>query len=294
MDLGIMIVFAVIAIVIIVTFVNILNVIMHIKKSRERRKRANQLVFKNEKDVSVEEALGYITEFMETYIYKRKKSPKDELVEIRLKMIEFDKYFGAREWKAFSLFMVFLAIALAAILYLISPTYAMIAGGIILIMPQAYYHSQVKDVRVELLGKFPNIITLINGYLKAGYTLEKAVIATIPFAGKKWSKLLTSFVTDIDLRGAEYALNNLRLATDIPEVREFCSLVKVAYEQGDVGSSFEDQAIRMKVVQRDVLKQKIAARKSMTILAQGPTLLAVFILAGAPVVKQVAEITSMI
>lgn len=294
MDLSIMIVFAVIAIVIVVTFVNILNVIMYIKKSRERRKRANQLVFKNEKDVSVEEALGHITEFMETYVYKRKKSPKDELLEIRLKMIDFDKYFGAREWKAFSVFMVFVSIVLLIILSFVSTTYAMIASGIMLIMPQAYYFSQVKDVRFELLSKFPNIITLINGYLKAGYTLEKAVIATIPFAGKKWGEILTKFVTDIDLMGVEYALNNLKVATDIPEVREFCSLVKVAYEQGDVGSSFEDQAVRMKEVQRNVLKQKIEARKSMTILAQGPTLLAVFILAGAPVVKQVSEITTMI
>lgn len=294
MDLSIMIVFAVIAIVVVVTFVNILNVTMHIKKSIERRKRANQLVFKNEKDVSVEEALGHITEFMETYIYKRKKSPKDELLEIRLKMIDFDKYFGAREWKAFSIFMVFVSIALLIILSFVSTTYALIASGIMLIMPQAYYFSQVKDVRFALLSKFPNIITLINGYLKAGYTLEKAVIATIPFAGKKWAPILTKFVTDIDLMGVEYALNNLKLATDIPEVREFCSLVKVAYEQGDVGSSFEDQAVRMKEVQRNVLKQKIEARKSMTILAQGPTLLAVFILAGAPVVKQVSEITTMI
>lgn len=294
MDLGLLLILVVISIVVSVTLVNILSVTVYIKKSRERKKRRDQLVFKDERDVSVEEALEKITDFVETYIYKQKKSPQDELMEIRLKMIEFDKYFGAREWRAFSIFMAIVGVILALIFSMINVAYGIVTGIILIAMPQIYYMSQVKEVRVDMLSKFPKIIILINGYLAAGYTLEKAVRATIPFAGKRWEKELVKFVTDIDLLGVEHALNNLKRATDIPEVREFCSLVKVAYEQGSVGSSFEDQAIRMESIQNDVMKQKIEGRKSLTILAQGPTLLAVFILAGAPVLKQVTEITQML
>lgn len=294
MDIGLLVILILIAIVVSVTLVNILSVTVYVKKNIERKKRRDQLVFKDDRDISVEEALEKITDFVETYIYKKKKSPQDELTEIRLKMIEFDKYFGAREWRAFSIFMVILGFVLMLILSTVNMTYGLVAGIILMVMPQIYYVSQVKEVRFEMLSKFPKIITLINGYLEAGYTLEKAVRATIPFAGKRWEKQLIKFVTDIDLLGVEYALNNLKVATDIPEVREFCSLVKVAYEQGSVGSSFEDQAIRMESVQNDVIRQKIESRKGLTILAQGPTLLAVFILAGAPVIKQVTEMTQML
>ena len=282
-----------VSVTIVLTTINISRFAVELKKSRERRKRLGQLSFKEDKDVTVEEALERITSFMEIYVFKTKKKQKDIALEIRLRMIGWDKYFGEREWKAFSMFMLFVGVGLGLVFSLISPTYGLFVGGFLSAMPMIYFHMETKDVRFKLLSKFPDVIIIINGYLKAGYTLNKAIEETIPFAGKRWGMLLTKLVADMDMMGVDHALEELKVSTDIPEVREFCSLVKIAYAQGTVGDSFETQAIRMRMIQEDIMLQKIAARRSLAIVAQAPTMLAVFVIVGAPAMKQVMEISTM-
>ena len=278
---------------ILISTINTLRFIVEIKKERERRKRKGQLSFKYEKDVSVEEALEKITEFMEIYIFKTKRKEKDIILETRLKMIGWDKYFGDREWTPFSLFMVGVGVALGVFFSFISPMYGLFVGGFISLAPTIFFMSETKNVRFTILSQFPDIIIIINGYLKAGYTLNRAIEETIPFAGKRWSIILAKLVSDMDIMGLEYALNELKSSTDIPEVAEFCSLVKIAYNQGTVGDSFETQAERMKTIQEDIMMQMIANRRSLAIVSQAPTMLAVFVLVGAPAIKQVMEMGSM-
>lgn len=294
MQIYLYIIFALVALSVLFTTVNILTVTVEAKKIKERRKRQNQLMFVEEKDVTVEEAIEKITEIMEIYVFKSKAKPKDILTEIRLRMIGWDKYFEAEQWKAFSVFMIFVGIAIGFTFSFINTAYGVLVGGFFALMPQIYYLMETKDVRFSLLSQFPNIIILINGYLRAGYTLDRAIESTVPFTGKRWSIMLTKLAADIEMMGVDYALNELKLTTDIPEVREFCSLVKIAYAQGSVGDSFESQAMRMRSVQEDIMLQKIAARRSLAIVAQAPTMLAVFLLVGAPAVKQVMEMTSML
>lgn len=277
-----------------VTFYNIIALSVQVKKEYARRKRVNQLIYKDKEDMSLEEALDKITNFVETYITKNKESQHDKRLEIQLKMVELDKYFGAKEWKAFNVFMALLGLVLMIPLAAINTMYGVFVGVLLIVMPKIYFLSQLSSVRYSLISRFPDIISLINGYLRAGYTLDRAVASTIPFAGKRWGKLLTKMVADMEMMGVVYSLNNLKNSTDLDDVSEFCSLVKVAYEQGDIGTSFEDQAERMKFLQRDNVKKKIGRRKSMVILAQGPTILSVFIIAGAQAVEEILKVTSMI
>lgn len=288
-----MLIFILVISSILLSTINTLKFMVELKKERERRKRKGQLSFKYEKDMSVEDALEKITNFMEIYVFRTKKREKDVILETRLKMIGWDKYFGEQEWKAFSLFMVGVGAILGILFSFVSPLYGCFVGGFLSLAPTIFFMTETKDVRFTLLSQFPEIIIIINGYLKAGYTLNKAIEETIPFTGKRWSGLLAKLVSDMDIMGIDYALNELKLSTDIPEVSEFCSLVKIAYSQGTVGDSFEDQAERMKSVQEDIMMQMIANRRSLAVVAQAPTMLAVFILVGAPAIKQVMEMGTM-
>lgn len=265
-----------------------LSFIVNAKKYEAKKKRLNQLNFKKaNNDVSVEEAIEKITKFVDTYVLKITPSQKEQEIEIKLKMIGWDKYFGYKEWKAFRVFMAIVGIVLMIFLSVISRVYGMFVGGVLIIAPDLFFKVQVDEVVDKLLDKFPDLIVITEGYLSAGFTLPKAIEETIPFVGKTWCPILKKLVADMELMGIDYALNGLKEATNIPEVREFASLVKIAYEQGDVGESFTTQAERMLIMQEDLMLKKINGRRSLAAVANAPTILAVFLLVGAPAMEKI-------
>lgn len=270
-----------------------LSFISEARKYEAKRKRLNQLNFKNNRDLSVEEAVESITRFVDMYIFKMKPTPKDKELSINLKMIGWDKYFGPREWKSFVLFMCILGFIVGGVLAMISKIYGAFVGCMFVVLPSMFMHTEVKDKKTKLLDKFPDIIIITEGYLSAGFTLSKAVEETIPFAGKAWGPILKKLIADMELMGVESALNNLKEATTIPEVKEFASLVKIAYSQGDVGESFSSQADRMLSIQEDLMMSKIAGRRSLAAVANAPVILSVFLLIGAPAIANVMEMSMM-
>lgn len=256
-----------------------------VKKYNSRKKRVDQLSFGNtEKDVSVEEFVHGITNFIDKKVLKIKESESDILLAKKLKMVELDKHFGVREWKAFRIFMGFVGIGIGMLFGFVSPVFGGFVGLFMVVSPTLFLNTQAKEVRMKLLTKFPDIIMIMEGYLSAGFTLNRAIEETIKFGGNTWTPILKKMVTDMEVMGVEYALNELKEMSDVDEIREFAALVKIAYQQGDVGSSFTSQIERMRVIQEDVIMQKIAGRRSLAVAANAPTMLAVFILVGAPAI----------
>lgn len=270
-----------------------LSFISEAKRYEEKKKRLNQLNFKDNRDVSIEEAIDKITKIVDMYIFKIKTSPKDKALNINLKMIGWDKYFGPKEWKSFVIFMSFIGVVAGLLFGVLSPIYGLFIAMMFTVLPTVFLSTEIKDKKMKLMDKFPDIIIITEGYLSAGFTLSKAMEETIPFAGKSWQPILKKLVADIELMGVESALNNLKEATTIPEVREFASLVKIAYAQGDVGESFSSQADRMLTIQEDMMMAKIAGRRSLASVANAPTILAVFLLIGAPAVTKIMEMSAM-
>lgn len=286
-----MIVVLMVVSVVLLSFI-MLSYISEAKKYEARKKRLDQLNFKSERDVSIEEAIDKITKFVDVYILKIKPSEKDKELELKLRMIGWDKYFGYKEWRCFVIFMACVGGVFFLVASIISPAYGAMVGGMCAVMPSLFLHNESNDVKLKILDKLPDIIIITEGYLSAGYTLPKAIEETIPFSGKTWMPILKKLVADMELMGIDYALNNLKNATNVPEVREFASLVKIAYSQGDVGESFVTQAERMEVIQEDINMQKIASRRSLAAVANAPVILAVFLLVGAPAVSKVLEMSA--
>lgn len=269
-----------------------LSFISAAKKYEARKKRLDQLKFKEDRDLSVEEAIEKITNFVDMYILKLKPSPKDKQTEIKLRMVGWDKYFGYKEWKAVKIFMGIVGIVVMSLLYKISAIYAAFVGITLMVVAPVFFHLEVEDKRTKILDKFPDLIIITEGYLAAGFTLSKAMEEAIPFSGKTWGPILKKLVADMELMGVDHALSELKASTNVAEVREFASLVKIAYEQGDVGESFTSQAERMRTIQEDLMMTKIGRRKSLATTANLPVLLSVFLLIGAPAVAKVMEISS--
>ena len=264
-----------------------------VKKYNSRKKRVDQLSFNaKEKDVSVDQFIGGLTNFVDKKILKVKPSDSDILLEKRLKMVELDKQFGVKEWKVFKMFMCFVGVLAGGIFALVNVWFGAFVGVFLSIAPSLFLHIQAKEVRLKLLTKFPDIIMIMEGYLSAGFTLNKAVEETIKFGGTTWTPILKKMVADMDIMGVEYALNELKEMSDVDEIREFASLVKIAHEQGDVGGSFTAQVERMRVIQEDVIMQKIDGRRSLAVAANMPTMIAVFILVGAPALGNLMMIST--
>lgn len=263
------------------------------KKYNSRKKRVEQLSFGNtSKDVSIEEFVGGVTNFIDKKVLKIKPSDSDILLGKKLKMVDLDKYFGVTEWKAFRIFMGFVGIGVGILFSFLHPAFGAFVGLFLIVAPTLFLNTQAKEVRMKLLTKFPDIIMIMEGYLSAGFTLNRAIEETIKFGGSTWTPILKKMVTDMEVMGVEYALNELKEMSDVDEIREFASLVKIAYQQGDVGSSFTSQIERMRVIQEDVIMQKIAGRRSLAVAANAPTMLAVFVLVGAPAIGNLMTLTS--
>lgn len=261
------------------------------KKHSDYKKRVDQLSFRTNKDVSLEQFIDKVTQYVDTYIFKGKNNPKDSRLNVKLKMIGWDKYFEAQQWRAVKVATLMLGGVIAVLFGLISPPFGLVVGGIIAIMPDLLFKNEVKEKRDKLLAAFPDIIIIMQGYLEAGMTLVEAIVQTIPFANRAWMPVLKKMASDIELMGVEHALNELRDATDLQEVKEFASIVKVAYAQGDVGDSFKAQAERMYSIQEDRVLIKIGKRRNLAVVAQAPTMISVFILVGAPAIRQVIDMT---
>lgn len=270
-----------------------LSFVSEAKKYEARKKRLNQLNFKDDRDVSIEEAIDKITKIVDMYIFKVKPTPKDKELSVHLKMIGWDKYFGPKQWRSFVIFMALFGGIIGVIFAVISPIYGAFIGAMFIVLPSVFLSTEVKNIKSKLMDKFPDIIVITEGYLSAGFTLSRAMEETIPFSGKAWEPILKKLVADIELMGVDSALSNLKEATTIPEVREFASLVKIAYAQGDVGESFSSQADRMLTIQEDLMLAKIGGRRSLATVANGPVLLSVFLLIGAPALSKVTMFTQI-
>lgn len=263
------------------------------------KKRLKQLRFSDKRELNAQDLIEGITDVIDEHIFSKQKPNDLKKIEKKLAMSGWDEYFEPIQYKAVSTALkigglfIFTAFTVASKFSTSGFLVGSLMGLIIGFSIEILLKNEISNRKSKILNHFPELISIIKGYLEAGIPLVEAIAYATPFSGEGWEPLLKKMVIDAELNNIEYALDELKRKVDLLEVKEFASLVKLAYIQGsNVAESFEAQAKRMESIKHEVNQMKIQSRRSMGVLVQMPMLLMVFFAFGLPLYPQLKEMLS--
>ncbi|MBQ3420825.1 MAG: hypothetical protein IJH34_04000 [Romboutsia sp.] len=257
------------------------------------KRRLKQLRFNKRRDLNTNDLVDSITDIVDSHIFKSNK-PKDlKQIEKKLILAGWDKTFTPLQYKAVNVFLKLVGLAFLVIFGVNNIWLGLFMGAIPAFAMEILLANTISQKKDQILVYFPELISIIQGYLEAGIPLIEAISYACPFAGEAWGPLLEKLVVDSEINSIEYALDELKRRIDILEVKEFASLVKLAYVQGsNVVESFEAQSKRMDAIKFEYNQMKIQKRRSMGVMVQMPMLLMIFVAFGLPIVPQLGEMFS--
>lgn len=266
------------------------------------KKRLKQLDFNDEakksNEIDTKDLIEKITHPIIEYIFPKLKikNKEYELQEIKkkLELAGWSDIFTPIKFKAFVFFTKALAILVGLLLFPKSKPIAFMWAVPLFIVANFLLNNKVEQKKEDLLSEFPDFIRITQGYLSADMPLNKAITNTIVYVGKAWQPLLQDFVINCELYSVEEAMIKLAEATDIFEVRELMSLIKLSLEQGiNLKDSFNRQAEKVRDLQLYVLTNKIAKRQTMGILIQAPLFVTLFVSFGLPTFASMTNFSTM-
>lgn len=164
----------------------------------------------------------------------------------------------------------------------------------IFIAPTLLLNNQASLVQKQILHGFPEFADLVEGYLAGRLILGKSIEKSIPFLGKSWKKLMTSFIIDAsEKQGFSYAINNLVDKVESSAVRDFFILLKLSIEQGiDSLQCFEEQATLVSNLLEEKTMNTIDNKEMLTLAIQFPLLICNVIVMGLYYLVQVLGLFS--
>lgn len=157
--------------------------------------------------------------------------------------------------------------------------------------PKFLLNNELKEKKQRILFQLPDFLRLVQANLMTGFILRDAVERSVPKVGPEWRKLGKQLYIDMDLVGDEQALVNLKRKVDIPEVREFISIIGLAVEQGESPDKvLEAQEKNILSIIADNYDAIVEKRRIWTIIIQGPLMIVLLMLFALPLVSQFGQI----
>lgn len=281
------ILFAFVAIIFIALFIrNILMLFLSLENYNMHKKRFKQMQKNKQKeDADLSGFVDAVTKPIIQHIFSRLKPRNLDELERQLTMAKWRKNMNPIQFRAIDLLLKFLGLFFGTLLWNESNFIAIVWGGVLFFGFSFLMKNSYNNRKDRLIIDFPDFIRVTEGYLSANLPFAKAVTEAIRYVGPEWRPILQQFAVDIEISGADQALNKLKKEVDIFEVREFVALIRLTLEQGgDAGSSFRAQAEKIREMQLDMIAIKIGKRQMMGVILQGPLLLAAMAVFGLPTV----------
>ena len=105
-------------------------------------------------------------------------------------------------------------------------------------------------------------------------TLVDALENALPYVGPTWRPIIKDFIIEANIYSQNECIEQLKEKVPIFEVHELWSLIQLNLEQGiDLKESFNNQALKVKGMQKEVMLSKITKRQMMATAIQAPLML---------------------
>lgn len=271
---------------------NVLNWAFAMDNYFIHKKRLKQLKFGNKKSLELCELIDTIGKPARQHVLPLQASFDEKEIEKRLYFSGWDKYFTPKSYAGLSI-----TLKIAAVLFLIGAVltdniFVGVLWGIVLFFGLDFFlDNAVTAKKEQIFAYFPEFLRITQGFLSSGMPLLTAIEKTLVYVNEEWQFLLKNFIVDFKTANMDVALDNLKTATDMFEVKEFVALIKLIIEQGgDMQEGFNAQVEAITEMQQFILEKKIAKRKTLAIVIQAPLLLAIFITFGLPIVGDMSSI----
>lgn len=260
----------------------IISIVLSLNESQMQKARNKQLDLQSKKkekkndDEQIRQVINQITApIVEQKVIKRRlKNPV--LLERKLKLAGYDKYFTPLQWIAFTTILQVIGVIAFLLLYKESMLFAGIFFAFFAVMPNFLLTNSYNNYTESLLIYFPETVNVISGYLSAGLIMQQAFKETAKDASPEWKVLLENFIAKCDTTDMLTALDWFKEEVGIAEAREFFATVRLTLELGgSVKTGFAEQAERIQKLLRDAMQKKIEKRKVYATIVQGPILLLV-------------------
>ena len=202
-----------------------------------------------------------------------KESKLDKLTE-DIKLADW-KGFDAATFLALDITLKVVGVVLGGLFMLKS----VIMGVIWFVIPffglNILFKNSISNRQYNLMSEFPEFIRITQGFLASNMTLVEAIHSSLPYVGPTWRPLLQEFLTKANVYSQNDCIEDLKEKVPIFEVHELWSLIQLNLEQGiDVKQSFNNQAKKVKELQKEVMISKITKRQMLATMIQAPLMLA--------------------
>lgn len=250
---------------------------------KERLKQLKRADTEKEDDDSTARFIRTLTNPIITYLLPKLKPKDTEQLQKDLRVAGWENIMDPSQYRALNILLKLAGVVALFAIYPISPLFAGVFFALGFFLFGFLFHNSINEKKKALFNQFPDFIRIIQGYLMAGIPLTKAVEETIPYVGDDWKPILKDFVLNCNVYSVPEAIDKLCYDTDIFEIREFFSLIKLNLEQGiNIKESFESQSKKVSEMQMEVMLNKIERRQMMSKIVQAPLLLCMFASAGLP------------
>jgi Flp pilus assembly protein TadB len=274
---------------------NVLNLIFSMENYFIHKKRLKQLKFEKKEEKELSELIDKITVPSRKYLSDLFKNNDKEEIENNLSFSGWDKYFSVNSYLGLKITLRIVAVVFLIITYLAESLFIGFIWGFVLTIGLDFLLNNSVDAKKDkVYALFPDFLRITQGFLSSGMPFLTAMEKTLPYLNEEWQDIVNDFITISKTAGTQKALDNLKESTDMFEVKEFASLVKLILEQGgDMKEGFESQAEAIQEMQQFLLEKKINKRKTFGIIIQAPLLLAIFATFGLPLIRDMTKIGIM-
>ena len=270
---------------------NFLNWVFSMENYFVHKKRLKQLKFKDKKETNVSDLIDQIGSPTRKYLLPRLKFDEEE-IQKKLEFSGWNKYFTVKSFISFDITLKIIGVTLFIVMCLTGNAVVGVIWGVVLLFLLNFLLDNTIDAKKErLYTYFPDFLRISSGFLSSGMPFLKAIERTLVYLNEEWQELLKEFIVDANLYNIETALNRLKEKTNMFEVKEFVTLVKLVIEQGgEIKEGFAAQAESIIEMQQFILEKKIAKRKTLTILVQAPMMIVLFATFGLPIIGNMTSV----
>lgn len=278
---------------------NLLNIIFAMENYNIHIRRLKQLQFEKKEEADLSGLIETATMPILKYVFPRFKIKNLDVLDADLKLIGWDKFFTAEKYIATNIILKIVGGIMFVIIKTASSdtavTYIAVAWFVIVgFLIDILFKNSIKNKKEALLKEFPDFIRKVSGFIASGLTIEMAFQSAMKYVGPEWKEIVLEFILQCKSDGVSHALENLKDAVPIFEIKEFVSLVKLSLDRtGDIKESFDAQIEKVIDLQNEVLLIKISRREIMALMIQAPLLLSVMIAFALPTINSMMSMSSM-
>lgn len=182
--------------------------------------------------------------------------------------------FDPLTFTALDITLKILGVLMALLFIAKSPVMALIWFVIPFVGLRFLFKNSISDRKYKLMAQFPDFIRITQGFLCSNMTLVDALENALPYVGPTWRPIIQDFIIEANIYSQDECIEQLKEKVPIFEVHELWSLIQLNLEQGiDLKESFNNQALKVKGMQKEVMLNKITKRQMMATAIQAPLML---------------------